>query len=476
MSIKWKLFFYLIGFCVLLLGILWLLQIVLLEQFYKSIKLSEIKDVSSGIEKYVANDDWESVEQIAFSRGDLYVELWSNELKTIISTGNAKDWRNSDLTDAEKKELFIETQSTQTSIVHKYKDDFPTPFDRHKMERESIIYAAHINNSTYGEALLMISAEISPLNATVETLRIQLGYISLIMLILSIGLSFLIAKRVANPIMQLNNSAMELGKGKYDTTFDGTGYKEIRELSDTLTHASSELGKTEALRRELIANVSHDLRTPLTLITGYGEMIRDFPEENTVENMQVIIDESERLTVLVNDMLDLSKMQSGSMKMHITTINLTQVVESIINRIRKLYEPVTYDIVFKYDEEIYVQADSNRISQVIYNLLINAISYSGDDKKIVISQEINHDIAKIQIKDNGCGIQENELAHVWDRYYKARTGNQKNSSHSQEGSGIGLSIVKSILDQHESAAFGVESQIGKGSNFWFSLPVNKEEV
>jgi len=476
MNIKWKLFFYLIGFCILLLGILWLLQIVLLEQFYKSIKMSEIKKVSSGIVEYVEDDDWESVEQIASSRGDLYVELWSAELKTITSTGNFREWHDRALADTDKKELFEKTKSSNDSIIRKYTDDTQNPFDRRPMVRESIIYAAQITSSTYGEALLMVSAEITPLNATVETLRIQLGYISVIMLILSIGLSFLISKRVAKPIMQLNNSAMELGKGKYNTTFDGKGYKEIRELSDTLTHAASELGKTETLRRELIANVSHDLRTPLTLITGYSEMIRDFPEENTTENMQVIIDESERLTVLVNDMLDLSKMQAGSMKMHFTIINITQVVESIIYRIRKLYEPESYDICFTYEEEIYVQADSLRISQVIYNLLINAISYSGDAKKIIIYQEIRNDIVKIQIIDNGCGIPENELTHVWDRYYKAGKSNHKTNSHSHEGSGIGLSIVKSILEQHKNAEFGVVSQVGKGSNFWFSFPISKEEV
>jgi len=476
MNIKWKLYFYLIGFCILLLGILWLLQIVLLEQFYKSIKMSEIKKVSSGIVEYVVNGDWESVEQIASSRGDLYVELWSAELKTITSTGNFREWHDIPLTDTDKKELYEKTKSSNDSIIRKYRNDTQNSFDRRPLVRESIIYAAQISSSTYQDVLLMVSAEITPLNATVETLRIQLGYISVIMLILSIGLSFLISRRVAKPIMQLNNSAMELGKGKYETTFDGKGYKEIRELSDTLTHAASELGKTETLRRELLANVSHDLRTPLTLITGYSEMIRDFPEENTTENMQVIIEESERLTVLVNDMLDLSQMQSGNLKMHFTIINITQVVESIINRIRKLYEPEFYDICFTYEEEIYVQADSHRMSQVIYNLLINAIKYSGDDKKIIICQEIRNDIVKIQIIDNGCGMPDNELLHVWDRYYKTEKSNHKKNSHSYGGTGIGLSIVKSILEQHKNAEFGVVSQVGKGSNFWFSFPISKEEV
>lgn len=116
----------------------------------------------------------------------------------------------------------------------------------------------------------------------------------------------IMSKKVSKPIIKINESAKELAKGNVAVHFDGEGYREITELNDTLNYAAEELSKVENLRRELIANVSHDLRTPLTMITGYAEVMRDIPGENTPENVQIIIDEANRLTSLVNDMLDIS--------------------------------------------------------------------------------------------------------------------------------------------------------------------------
>ena len=118
--------------------------------------------------------------------------------------------------------------------------------------------------------------------------------------------------------------------------FEGKDYREVAELSDTLNATAKELGKNESLRRELIANVSHDLRTPLTMIIAYAEVMRDLPGENTPENVQVVIDEAGRLTNLVNDMLDMSKLQAGVMEKNDTVYNLTESIESVLERYNKL--------------------------------------------------------------------------------------------------------------------------------------------
>jgi len=474
-SIKWKIFIYLIGFCVLLLGILWLFQIVLLEQFYKNIKMSQVEKEAANIIQYVKDGDWDSVEQSASDRGDLYVEIWSPDRGILANTENSRENISMTLNDTDKKQLLDKVNNSNDHIIERYTDNNPFEPGPLKMQREGIIFAAALTDSTYGEILLMVNANITPVNSTVETLRIQLSYISVIMLVLSVILALLIAKRVANPIMQINESAMELGKGNYKTTFKGKGYREIMELSDTLTQAAGELGKTENLRRELIANVSHDLRTPLTLITGYSEMIRDLPDENTPENMQVIIDESKRLTVLVNDMLDLSKIQSGSLAMHAARFNLTEAVRDIINRISRLCEQDAYDISFEYSEEAYVCADSDRMSQVIYNLLINAMNYTGEDKKVIVRQIVRSDRALIQIIDTGKGIPKEELPHVWDRYYRVETNKKQTGNKPVAGTGLGLSIAKSVLDQHPDIQYGVISEEGQGCNFWFSIPLSDEE-
>ena len=179
---------------------------------------------------------------------------------------------------------------------------------------------------------------------------------------------------MSRSLIGLNASAKEMAGGNFDVHFDGTDYREVAELSDTLNMTARELGKSERLRRELIANVSHDLRTPLTMIIAYAEVMRDLPGENSPENVQVVIDEAERLTNLVNDMLDISKLQAGVMEKNATVYNLTESIQSVFARYNKLKEQDGYKIDFSYDQMVMVEADEYKIFQVIYNLVINAIN------------------------------------------------------------------------------------------------------
>lgn len=172
--------------------------------------------------------------------------------------------------------------------------------------------------------MLMLNSTITPVNTTVDTLRVQLLCLTVIMLLLSIFLALFMSKKISKPIIKINNSAKQLALGNYDISFEGKGYLEVSELNETLNYAAKELSKTEKLRQELIANISHDLRTPLTLITGYAEVMRDLPGENSPENVQVIIDEAKRLSSLVNDVLDISKLQSGAQALTITAFNLSR--------------------------------------------------------------------------------------------------------------------------------------------------------
>ena len=213
-----------------------------------------------------------------------------------------------------------------------------------------------------------------------------------------------------------------------------------------MNYAARELSKTDKLRRELIANVSHDLRTPLTMIIGYSEVMRDIPGENTPENIQVVIDEATRLSSLVTDILDISRLQSGGSNADKSEYNLTESIRNIIARFDKLKENDGYKIIFENDGDVMIFADENRMSQVIYNLIINAI--------------------RIEIRDSGEGIPKEDLPYIWDRYYKV----DKTHKRAQTGTGLGLSIVKTVLEAH-GAAYGVDSTLGIGSSFWFELPL-----
>ena len=200
------------------------------------------------------------------------------------------------------------------------------------------------------------------------------------------------------------------------------------------------------------------------MIIAYAEVMRDLPGENTPENVQVVIDEAARLTNLVNDMLDMSKLQAGVMVKNAEIYNLTESIETVLERYNKLKEQEGYVIEFDYDRKVYVDADEYKIFQVIYNLINNAINYTGTDKTVRVRQKVVEDRVRIEVEDSGEGIAKEDLPYVWDRYYKV----DKTHKRSVMGTGLGLSIVKNILELHD-AAYGVWSEEGKGSIFWFEL-------
>ena len=219
----------------------------------------------------------------------------------------------------------------------------------------------------------------------------------------------------------------------------------------------------DKLKNELIANISHDLRTPLTMITGYAEAMRDLPGENTPENVQVIVDEANRLSTLVNDLLDISKIQSGVISLDIKEFSITELINGILTRYNKLIAQENYNITFEHGESTVVKGDEIKISQVMYNLINNAITYTGEDKKVVVRQIVEADKVRIEVENPGDKIPEDMLPLIWDRYYKAN----KEHKRAVVGTGLGLSIVKGILEAHKFS-YGVSSQENK-TVFWFDI-------
>jgi signal transduction histidine kinase len=311
---------------------------------------------------------------------------------------------------------------------------------------------------------------MTPVSAVVSMLSLQYIWIAFVLIIGALVLAFIISRNISIPIERMNRAAKQLAAGNYNAKFSGEGFRETKELADTLNYASNELSKNDRLQKELIANISHDLRTPLTMITGYSEVMRDIPGENTPENVQVIIDEATRLSELVTDLLDLSKLQAGTGRLDISRFNLTETVRSTMDRYRKLTERDGYQIYFWSDCEVKVDADRKMILQVLYNLINNAINYTGDDKLVRVDQSVHNGIVRISVTDTGEGIAPEQLPLIWDRYYKVDKVHRRASV----GTGIGLSIVKSVLELH-GAHYGVDSTPGHGSTFWFELRAAPEE-
>ncbi|MBQ9413979.1 MAG: HAMP domain-containing histidine kinase [Clostridia bacterium] len=330
-------------------------------------------------------------------------------------------------------------------------------------KNQMLLYSRIVHTAS-ADRMVAAKALVTPVDATVTTLRLQFLIASAILILFTIVLALLLARRFAGPLEAINRSAKTLAGDRYESA-DAKGYREARELSATLDNTAIELKKSEQLQQELIANISHDLRTPLTMIIGYSEAIRDLPNEDSAENIQVVIDEAKRLTQLVNDLLDLSKMQSGTQQLLQDDVCLTDLVSDTVERCRRLTEQDGCSIVFDPQEECWVQGDALRLSQVVYNLLGNEITYAGDDKTVIVRQEKRGDRVRISFEDHGKGIPPEQLDQIWERYYQAGGGHRR----ATVGTGLGLSIVQSIVKLHGGEC-GVTSEIGKGSLFWFELP------
>ena len=459
-----------------MLILLWVFQVVFLDYFYKVIKTNEIKSSAQTIVKNVDSNDFTTILQNISQNGQLSVVVCGEDGITIGSEnslpngiisrldayGLARVFAATELAGGTYFEQLSRnvTQTPEQQRMTQSKQQFEVP---HGGGMVNIIFARIATKSDGTKLLILLNSTISPVDATVNTLRVQLVCITIIMLILALLLALFLSKRISKPIIKINSSAKLLGTGDYNVIFDESGYKEISELGQTLNYAAKELIKTEALRRDLIANISHDLRTPLTMITGYSEVMRDLPGENTPENVQIIIDESTRLTSLVNDVLDISKLQSGTQIANKVDFNLTKSIRSILERYTKFTD---YDITFHADEDVMVNADELKISQVVYNLVNNAITYTGADKVVEITQQVANGKVRISVRDTGDGIPQDKLNDIWDRYYKVDKAHKR----AQIGTGLGLSIVKTILDMH-GGAYGVQSQEGSGSIFWFILSI-----
>lgn len=321
------------------------------------------------------------------------------------------------------------------------------------------------------EVMVNINARITPLNATVGTLQIQIFCIGTLFFVLAGLLALWMARFIAKPIEDISRSSKELSRGNYEVYFDGRGYREIAELSDTLNGTAKALRQVERLRQELVANVSHDLRTPLTMIIGYGEAMRDIPGENTAENIQIIIDEAQRLSLLVNDILDISQIEAGMRRMEKGPLNLTQSIRETLSRYQKLVEQQGYAIEFEAGEAAWVLADRVKLDQVIYNLTGNALRFTGAEKRVTVRQQTTASEVRVDVIDYGDGIRPEGIYSIWKRYYSKTPAQESGSM----GTGLGLSIVEEILRLH-GAAFGVDSQPGKGSDFWFILPLEKTQA
>lgn len=466
LSIRLHIFISMIALCLALIASIWLFQAMFLRLVFRTVKENSVTQISSNITAkiddpnlglFLKNESSQygddiGIAVIPITNGftDDFLHLHGN---TEISSVNDPESR---------EELINLLRFAYQNENHEYitGNDFKLIY---------VKLAGAYEDGTPSH-MIIINTDTQPPALTKFAFHILLLVISVLALAISVALSFILSRRISAPISQIYKKARSLSLYDYDVTFDEKGPKEICELAGALNSATGELKKLSATQKELIANISHDLRTPLTMISGYSEVMRDFPDEVTPENMQIIIDETSRLNSLVNDLLTVSKLQSGTQSINVAKISITRAVVETVKRYEKLLEHKNYFVTFDYDCEVFVQADETRLLQVVYNLVNNAINYTGEDKTVRIVQSVDGDVVRISVIDSGEGISEENLPLIWDRYYKI----DKVHKRAINGTGLGLSIVKNILLLHGSR-FGVSSEVGVGSTFWFEFLIEEKK-
>lgn len=471
-SLKWEIGKYLIVFCILTASIVFLFQIVLLQPMYEANKIKSIQEVGSFVEKFIEDERLDEFVDYMQSQSDTCIMVYQSSSSGGMqaSIGN-RGCMISSITNSERAKFVTKAIGSKNhsylARVTNNSSDFGVDGDQSN-NFDTIVYTKIVNAADYS-SIIMVSGNISPLNATTETLASQMRYIALFMIVTVAILTLLMYRHIAKPIIGITSNAKQLPQGKYTVDPKTNRYKEAADLNNTLVQAANDIQKADKAKRDLISNVSHDLRTPLTMIGGYGEMMIDLPEEKTDENIQVIVDETKRLNALVNDLLDMSRLQDGRIVLHKEVFDISALLKTQLQKYDVYRMQEGYTIESELLDTIYVNADKKRIEQVINNFLNNAVNYGGEAKHIIVREIKKENTVRIEVQDFGEGIDPKDLDNIWDRYYKV----DKEHVRVANGSGIGLNIVKQLLELH-GVPYGVNSSKGKGSTFYFEMPIEKE--
>ena len=462
---------YFLLFTAMIIALIWLFQYFFLDSYYQSKKVRDVSKAAKKIIQTYSTDKQEKVTRMLAFDYNLCI-VFTDENGNISNIENNLGAYSTLINDIRKNHS-MGIFNILNELKKSGEDSISKTSRNKNFERREILYCTKISTNSDGtDEYVFIEGSVQPITSTVGIIREQLIFITIIIIELAFIVTLFISKRLSKPITDITRSAMKFKEGDYNVVFEGKGYHEIEELSAVLNDAEKEIRKVSDLRKDLIANISHDLRTPLTMVKAYAEMIRDLSGDNPKkrgEHIQVIIDEADRLSNLVNSLLELSKLESGNLELNLSTFSITEKIEDCMKRYTLMIEQNEYDIKFIPDEDRKITADMEKLDQVIYNFINNAINYTGEEKIIRIKQINKPDTVRIEVTDNGVGIDPELLPKVFDRYYR-----DKKTQRDVVGTGLGLSICKEILKLHDFA-FGVSSKENEGSTFWFEAPVAKDK-
>lgn len=446
---------------------LWMLQISFIGPYYERNRFQLIQSTVTEINRQLAKGDFSAAEKSiskTLTQENMCGVIYNNQgYRVLLAAENGNNCHITNLSSSAVTEYISMVNNSATN-------DFSIRFNSEIFEQGMYFYGKMITVDDF-DYYVFINTPIELLDSTVYVLKRQFGLVGLVVFSVATLVAFVLSRRLSQPITKITKQAERLARGDLDVSFDEREYTEVETLSSALNYATDEFRKTDELRRDLVANVSHDIKTPLTMIKAYAEMIEDISGDDKdmrEKHLGIIVDEANHLERLVNDMLTLSKYESKVFDVKVTRYQLKDQVDSTFS----LFQVLDINFINDVDESIMVEADEIKMGQVLYNFVNNATRYVGNDKTIRVTARIlknTHEV-EISVIDKGPGISPEIIGNIWDRYYKI----DKNYSRSGSNSGLGLSIVRAICEATGSK-YGVDSELGKGSRFYYTLRLSEED-
>lgn len=501
-SIRRKLTLFVVLLCLTLVGLFWFFSVFLLQPAYNNILHRDLLQSLSAVVTVINQAEAEGVpllEEWVFFLGSettLSSEVTAR-LQSKIDNGTLKmDTHCLDISDENGQNVLLNDSIWPRCLLHPTYETGGVTKDgavEMSVERNSelvqkIRSAVRQNGQYYGaldsgqmvvgttvasgQLTVVFSANLERIPQAVTVLKKLLLPVSAILLMIGVMSAWIFSRWFTRPISRLSSATREMAKGNYDVSVAGSdGDDEFGALSRDFNTMAQEVKRSAELQKDLIANISHDLRTPLTLIKGYAETVRDLtgddPERRT-KQLSVIIDETDRLSALVNSVMELSRMSSGNEKPEPVLFDLSQLADEISYRYMAVCEQKGYTFDFRGEEGCDVVADPALVERALHNLLGNALNHIGEDGYIGLHvHKTAQNTTRVEVIDHGPGIAEEDKSHLFDRYYRSR------SSEGRQGTGLGLSITKAIFEV-SGFTYGIESTLGQGSTFWFEAPLVKQ--
>lgn len=327
-------------------------------------------------------------------------------------------------------------------------------------------YTIQVNDKAFKAAVFLHTPVPEVVKARTSVFNFFLWAV-LVAIIISILLVYIFSLEITKPLKEINQAAKVISGGDFQKRLTIRSQDEIGELALSFNHMVTALQNLEDMRRGFIANVSHELRTPMTTIRGFIDGILDgtIPQERQSYYLTIVRDEISRLNRLVNDLLDLARMEAGELKLNVRTLDINELIRRCIIKLEGLIigKSIHVEAIFE-EETTLVSADADAIERVLYNLVHNAIKFTPEGGTIKIGTASQKEKVFVMVEDNGLGISSEEIDRIWERFYKSDKSRGKDKS----GTGLGLAIVRNILHEH-GENIQVESEIGKGTRFTFTL-------